>query len=291
MKILVALDGSDASFNAMKSACNLAARTDAYITAFYVNKGEEYTPEETGWLSIKDRISKELETFGHEVIYKAYAIGKEFHVPVEGLISYGIPAQEILKYTNAYGIIKLIVMAHSSKGKAAQEFVESTTKNVVAGSGIPVFVTDRDISIKRVLLAVDDSEGARKATAYAGNMAKVLGAVLHVISVIPDAEDEINRYSRIAEVPNIQKYIKASEKDINNIIDNTLSATREILSSLGMSTPVTVKKGRVSDEIISEARNHDLLVIGIDKSPSHKKPGRTATTLLNTHAVNAIFVQ
>jgi len=291
VKILVALDGSDASFNAMKSACNLAARTDAYITAFYVNKGEEYTPEETGWLSIKDRISKELETFGHEVIYKAYAIGKEFHVPVEGLISYGIPAQEILKYTHAYGIVKLIVMAHSSKGKAAQEFVDSTTKNVVVGSRIPVFVTDHDISIKSVLLAVDDSEGARKATAYAGNMAKVLGAGLQVMFVIPDAEDDINKYARIAEVPNIQKYIEASEKDLNKLIDRTLSSTREILSSLGMSIPVTVKKGRVSDEIISEARNHDLLVIGIGKSPSHKKPGWLATTLLNAHEVHAIFVQ
>jgi len=158
VKILVALDGSNAAFNAMRSACNVAVLTHAYIMAFYVNKGEEYTPEETGWLSIKDRISKELETFGHEVIYKAYAIGKEFNVPVEGLISNGIPSQEILKYTNAYGIIKLIVMAHSSKGKAAQEFVDSTTKNVVADSGIPVFVTDRDISIKSILLAVDDSE-------------------------------------------------------------------------------------------------------------------------------------
>jgi len=291
VKILVALDGSDAAFNAMRSACNLAVRTHSYITAFYVNKGEEYTPEETGWLSIKDRISNELETFGHEVIYKAYAIAKEFNVPAEGLISNGIPSQEILKYTNAYGIIKLIAMAHSSKGKAAQEFVDSTTKNVVAGSGIPVFVTDRDISIKRVLLAVDDSEGARKATAYAGNLAKTLGASLQVLSVIPDAEDEINKYSRIAEVPNIQKYIEASEKDIKKVIDNTLSSTREILSSLGMSTPVTVRKGKVSDEIISEAKNHDLLVTGIDKGPSHKKPGRTVTTLLNTHAVNAIFVQ
>ena len=269
----------------------MAARTHAYITAFYVNKGEEYTPEETGWLSIKDRISNELETFGHEVIYKAYEIGKECNVPVEGLISNGIPSQEILKYADAYGIIRLIVMAHSSKGKAAQEFVDSTTKNVVAGSRVPVFVTDRDISIKSILLAVDGSEGARKATAYAGNLAKALDAALQVVFVIPDAEDEIGKYSRIAEVPNIQKYIEASEKDINKNIDNTLSSAREILSSLGLSPPVAVKKGRVSDEIISEAGNHDLLVMGIDKSPVHKRPGRTATAILNTHAVNVIFVQ
>lgn len=291
MKILVALDGSDSAFNAMRSACDVAARTHAYITAFYVNKGEEYTPEETGWLSIKDRISNELETFGHEVIYKAYEIGKECNVPVEGLISNGIPSQEILKYTDAYGIIRLIVMAHSSKGKAAQEFVDSTTKNVVAGSRVPVFVTDRDISIKSILLAVDGSEGARKATAYAGNLAKALDAALQLIVVIPDAEDEIGTYSRIAEVPNIQKYIEASEKDINKGIDNMLSSAREILSSLGMSPAVSVKKGRVSDEIISAAGNHDLLVMGIDKSPVHKRPGRTATAILNAHAVNVIFVQ
>jgi nucleotide-binding universal stress UspA family protein len=291
MKILVALDGSDAAFNAMRSACSLALRTDAQITVFYVNKGEEYTPEETGWLSIKDRISREMETFGHEVIYKAYAIGKEFNVPVEGRMSYGIPAHEILKYTSAYGIIKLIVMAHSSKGKGTQEFVESTTKIVVAGSNIPVYVTDQDISPRRILLAVDDSEGSRKAAAYAGKLAKTLGADLQVLSVIPDAENDMHKYSTIAEVPNIQKYIDASERDVNKIVDRTLMSTREILSALGISAPETVRKGRVSEEIISEAKNYDLLIIGIDNVPAHKKPGRTATILLNTHAINAVFVQ
>ena len=233
MKILVALDGSDAAFNAMRSACRIAAKTGSYITAFYVNQGVEYSPEETAWTSIKERIARELETVGHEVIHKAYQFGKEFSVPVEGIISDGIPAPEILKYASAHGIIKLIVMGHSSKGRGAQEFVASTTRNIVEQSKVPVFVTSSDIDIKSILLAVDDSAASRNATAFGGRLARSLGADLSVISIIPDAEAEINEYTRIAEVPNIDKYIEASERDLAEIVERTLSSTREILSSLG----------------------------------------------------------
>src|SRR5512139_924517 len=121
MKILSAIDGSDAAFNAFRAACSIAQKTYSYITAFYVNKGEEYTPEETGWISLKEKISDELENVGQGVLQKAYAIGKEYGVSLEGILSYGIPATEIIKYVSAHGIIKLIAMGHSSKGKGAQE--------------------------------------------------------------------------------------------------------------------------------------------------------------------------
>jgi len=38
MKILAALDGSDAAFNAMKSACRIASKTGSYVTAFPLHK-------------------------------------------------------------------------------------------------------------------------------------------------------------------------------------------------------------------------------------------------------------
>jgi len=291
MKMLIALDGSDAAFNAMRSACRISAKTGSYITAFYVNKGVEYSPEETAWTSIKERIARELETAGHEVIHKSYQFGREFNVPVEGIISAGIPAPEILKYAGAHGIIKLIAMGHSSKGRGTQEFVASTTRNIVEQARVPVFVTSSDVDIKSVLLAVDDSAASRNATAFGGRIAQVLGAALSVISIIPDAETEINEYTRIAEVPNIDKYIEASERNLTEIVERTLSSTREILSSLGISSPAVVKKGQVSDEIMSEVKTHDLLVIGIKRGPSQKKLGRTMNKLLDSHSINAIFVQ
>lgn len=91
MKILAAVDGSDAAFHAFRSACRIAQKTFSTIVAFYVNKGEEYTPDETGWISLTEKIADELETLGHEVIRKTYNIGREFDVSVEGTMSYGLP--------------------------------------------------------------------------------------------------------------------------------------------------------------------------------------------------------
>jgi nucleotide-binding universal stress UspA family protein len=291
MKILVALDGSDAAFNAMRSACRLAAKTGSYITAFYVNQGVAYSPEETAWSSIKERISRELETAGHEVIRKAYQFGNEFSVPVEGIISDGIPAPEILRYAAAHGIIKLIVMGHSSKGKSAQEFVASTTRNMVENAKVPVFVTNSELDVKSILLAVDDSASSRNAAAFGGTIAQSLGADLSVISIIPDAEADINEYTRIAEVPNIDRYIEASERDLTEIVERTLSSTKEILASMGMAAAPVVKKGQITDELLSEAKKHDLLVIGARRGSFQKKLARTTIKLLETRSVNVVFVQ
>jgi len=291
MKILVALDGSDASFNALRSSCSLASKMRAYVTVLHVNKGEAYSSEETAWTSIRERLARELEAFGQETIRKAYEIGRETGVPLEGVISEGIPSAEILEYARNRGIIKLIAMGHSSKGRGAQEFVASTTKDVVARAGVPVFVTSGAITIRRILLAVDDSAASQKATRFCGSLTQALDAHLNVISIIPDAEAEVNHYTRIAEVPNIDKYIEASERELAAIVERTLSSTKEILSSLGMQTDAIIKKGRVSEEIIPEANNYDLLVMGINQPPSPGKLGPTVHKLLDSHAVNVIFVQ
>jgi nucleotide-binding universal stress UspA family protein len=290
MKILVALDGSDAAFNAMRSSCSIAAKINSFITAFYVNKGTEYSPEETGWTSIKERIDRELENFGHEVINKAYQIGKEFGVPVEGIISDGIPAPEIKEYVDAHGIIKLIAMGHSSKGRGAQEFVESTTKNIVATSKIPVFVTSKEINISNILIAVDDSEISKKVAGFGGSLAKSLGSSLGIISFVPDSEAIIDEYRLIAEVPNIERHIEASEKNLAEIIERATTAAIDVLNTMDIRVSSIIKKVK-SDEIISEMGAHDLLIIGIKGGPSQKKLSRIANKILNSHEISTIFVQ
>jgi len=290
MKILVALDGSDAAFNAMRSACRIALKTSAYIAAFYVNKGVEYSPEETEWTSIRERIARELETSGHEVIRKAYEIGKNFGVPVEGIISDGVPAPQILGYANAHGIIKLIAMGHSSKGRSAQEFVESTTKSVAARAMTPVFVTSSEIDIRRILIAVGNSAVARNVATFGGQLAKSLGAELNVIAYVPDAEAMINEYRLIADVPNIEKHIEASEKDLKEMLERALAATTAVLDSVGVKASTVIKKGQ-ADDLILEAQRYDVLVLGLRGDPAHSRLDRIASKVLVSPSLNTVFVQ
>ncbi|MFA6056544.1 MAG: universal stress protein, partial [Thermodesulfovibrionales bacterium] len=197
---------------------------------------------------------------------------------------------EILKYVNAHGIIKLIAMGHSSKGRGAQEFVESTTKNIVVQSRVPVFVTSSEINIRNILIAVDDSEVSRNAAGFGGRLAKSLGADIGIISFVPDAEAMISEYRLIAEVPNIERHIEASEKTLKEIIDRSEEAAIKILNSMDIRASSIVRKG-YADAIISEVKNYDLLIIGIKGEALQNKPGRIAGKILNTHEINTVFVQ
>jgi len=291
MKILAAVDGSEAAFNALRSACMLAGKHFASVIAFYVNKGEEYTPDETGSLSLGERITEELEARGQETIRESLAIGRTFDVAVEGVMSYGIPADEILNFVEARGIIKMIAMAHSSMGRGAQEFVESPTRSVVTRSRNPVFVTDTAVEIKRILIAVDNSDLTKQVALFGGKLALSLDAELGIIAFVPDAEAMIDEYRLIADVPNIDRHIEASDRELKRILDQAIAKARGVLDPLAVNVSVVIKKGH-ADELISEVGPHDALVLGLKKNaPTHKSLGAAANKLLSSHIVNVFFVQ
>lgn len=291
MKILAAVDGSEAAFNALRSSCMLAGKQSASIIAFYVNKGEEYTPDETGSLSLRERIAEELEARGQAAIRDSLAIGRELDVAVEGVMSYGLPAAEILNYVEAHGIIKLIAMAHSSRGRGTQEFVESPTRAVVSRSRVPVLVTSMVVDIRRILIAVDNSDATRQVALFGGRLAKALGAELGVIAFIPDPEALIDEYRLIADVPNIERYIEASEQDLKRILDEAVAKARAVLDPLGVPVSMVLKKGH-ADELIPEVGPQDALVLGLKKTnPLQASLSKTAHKLLSSHIVNVFFVQ
>jgi len=291
MKILAAVDGSEAAFNALRSACMLAGKLSASVIAFTVNKGEEYTPDETGSLTLGARITEELETRGQEAIQRSLAIGRTYDVAVEGIMSYGIPADEILNFVEARGIVKMIAMAHSSQGRGAQEFVESPTRAVVTRSRIPVLVTDAAADISRILIAVDNSDLTKQVALFGGKLARSLDAELGIIAFVPDAESMIDEYRLIADVPNIDRHIEASEKDLKRILDQAIAKARGILDPLAVNVSVVIKKGH-AEELISEVGPHDALVLGLKKS-GHANASLSAATnkLLSSHTVNVFFVQ
>ena len=291
MKILAAVDGSEAAYNALRSACMLAGKLYASVIAFYVNKGEEYTPDETGSLTLGARITKELEARGQEAIRESLAIGRTFDVAVEGMMSYGIPADEILNYVEARGIVKMIAMAHSSLGRGAQEFVESPTRSVVARSRVPVLVTDTTAEIRRLLIAVDNSDLTKQVALFGGRLARSLEAELGIIAFVPDAEAMIDEYRLIADVPNIDRHIEASEKDLKRILDQAVAKARGVLDPLGVNVSMVIKKGH-AEELISDAGPHDALVFGLKKDiSSHTLLSAATNKLLSSHSVNVFFVQ
>lgn len=290
MRILVALDGSENSFNALRSACTLAGRLYAPVTALYVNVGEEYTAEATRWLSVRERIAASLESFGNETLQKAYTIGKEAGVSVEGIIASGIPHVEILNYAASRGIVKLIVMGHSSRGTGAVDLVESTTKSIIAASPVPVFVTSSESEIRTILIAVDISEASRRVVAFGGKLAKALGAPVTILSVAPYADDLINEYRIMSEALGIANYSGHIDKDYMERAERAFTSARETLDSLRVPASFVLRRGHPPDAIIKEARHYDAVIIGVKEKPGQRRLSSVATRLLN-HRISAIYVQ
>lgn len=292
MKTLVALDGSPDSFNALTSACRMAPRTGSYVTAFYVNKSESYSTEDTGWVSIREKIQKELETRGHEVIRQAVAIGKDHDVRVEGIMAYGVPAEEIAKYCASRGIVNMVAMGHSSKRKGTQGFVGSTTRMVIAAvERTSFFITSRAEEIARVLIAVDGSAAATKAVATAGRLALSLGAEVKLLSVFPDTEALLDEYRRIAEVPNVDRYLQEAEETLRQRSFHAVEQAAQALGELGVRTSLMVKQGSPPDWIAAESRNADLTVVGLKIRREQKKTGKVVGKLLNRQEISLMCVQ
>lgn len=292
MKTLVALDGSPDSFSALNGACRMALKTGSYITAFYVNKSEAYSSEDTGWVSIREKIQKELEAHGQEVIRKASAIGKEHGLHVEGIIAYGVPAEEIAKYCASRGIVNLVALGHSSKRRGAQGFVGSTTRMVIAGVGrASFFVTSRAEEISRILIAVDDTETSLKAVTTAGRIAQALGARVTLLSVFPDTEAILHEYRQIAEVPNVDRYLRDAAALLRKRSVAAVEKAAQALDPFGLRAATLVEQGSPAERIVAESRNADLTVVGLKKAAEEKKIGRVLGKLLDRQEFSLLCVQ
>jgi nucleotide-binding universal stress UspA family protein len=292
VKTLVALDGSPDSFNALTSVCRIAQKTGSYVTAFYVNKSEAYSTEDTGWVSIREKIQKELESHGQEVIRRAAAIGTEHGLKIEGIMAYGVPAEEIAKYCAARGIVNLVALGHTSKKRGTQGFVGSTTRMVLAEvERAAIFVTSRPHAIARVLVAVDGSEAALKAVDTAGRLAQSLGAEVKLLSVFPDTEAILSEYRQIAEVPNIERHLRDAEEAMRQRAFLAVERAAQDLGRLGVKAAMAVKQGSAAERLIAESSTADLTVIGLKTSAGQKKIGKIVAWLLNRREISLLCVQ
>lgn len=292
MKTLAAIDGSEASFAALSLACRMAVKTRSYVTAMYVNKGAQYTAEETGWPQLKEKLEAELEERGRQIMQRAAAIGRGLGVGVEGIMAYGVPAEELARYTAGRGVVNLVALGHSSKGRGAQGFVGSTARMAITlVDRAAVLVTSREKDIETVLIAVDDSEASIKTAAAAGALAQALAAQVRVVSVYPDIEAIREEYRQIAEVPNLDNHLLEAESSLKAKAHQAVEKARVVLAPLGLRVTAAVKQGHVPKALLEESAGADLTAIGLKRKSEQKKIGRSLNALLDHREISLLCVQ
>lgn len=117
--------------------------------------------------------------------------------------------------------------------------------------------------IKKMLVAVDGSEGAAKALDFALNLAEKLDAEVQIVSVVPPVDSIIPRLTPVAQPSAFYTYlINEMEQRLKTVLSEALKGAEEEKPKLKISTRLL--KGRPADKIVQMAKEEgfDVIVMG-----------------------------
>jgi len=157
----------------------------------------------------------------------------------------GHPVDEILEETDLGDYDLVIVGSRGHKGYSTH-FVGSTALRVSDLAACSVLIAKNMKEDDAFLLCTDGSKLAERAEIIGAEMAQKLGAKMTILSVADESEnkEEAMQLARRADMILAQMGIKAAQK---------------------------VRVGRPSEEIIDEAKDHDIVVMGASGSSAVKK--------------------
>ncbi len=162
-KILVPIDGSDASMNALKYAVKMAEvigsnAVIAVLEVININK-YEFAVDSIDF-SIQDRLLEERKREVDEHINKAKKMCKDCGVKFEGVSRKGFPHEEIIKHVEENEEIMLVVMGTSGKGLIDRYVLGSVTGRVVHEVSrklpCPVMITPYNREVKSIRWRLND---------------------------------------------------------------------------------------------------------------------------------------
>jgi nucleotide-binding universal stress UspA family protein len=134
-KIVLAVDGSDASKKAAKKAFSLAKKTGIDVTAIHViHIPTTGVPIHTAYIGdIADTIKNHGETILNEIEKTGSALG----VKIKKRLTEGIPDDEIIKFANKNDLIVMGSKGHSTLGRI---LIGSVSEKVLHHSNATVMI-------------------------------------------------------------------------------------------------------------------------------------------------------
>jgi nucleotide-binding universal stress UspA family protein len=135
-KIILAVDGSEASKKASKKAFSLAKETDMYVTALHVVHVPTTAIPTTQTAYMGD-ISKSMKEQGETILSEIEEMGSDMDVKVEKKLVEGIPDDEIIKLANKNDLVVMGSKGHSALGRI---LVGSISEKVLHHSDATVMI-------------------------------------------------------------------------------------------------------------------------------------------------------
>jgi nucleotide-binding universal stress UspA family protein len=290
-KILVAVDLSNHSLNAVKYVANQCAPKDLRVNLMFVVP----TAPETFWDLEKDDFFKErmkgkYAQWKRETKKKGQAflddaknilVKAKFSENKVGLVlrerKVGIGRDILKECTQGYDAV---VVGRRGLSKVEDIFLGSVSTKIVQGvKDIPIWIVGGDITSKKMLLAVDSSKNSRKAVDYVGRFAADAKGELTLFHVVRGVsfgfvDDLILRDEDTERQLLLVKSGVVAERISSNSVLHSASRAGDILQEArkggygtivmgrrGLSKVREFLMGRVTSKVLSRAEGFALWIV------------------------------
>lgn len=263
--ILCPVDFSPTSEHALNFATVIARRLKAQVTLLHTYSMPNFVMPEGAMLpdaELSTQLSTEAQTRLNELLAKYNQRG----VHLKGELKLGAPSTEISRVASE-DKADLIVMGTHGRTGLEHALLGSVAERVVRSSTVPV-LTIREphagdkhaqtltADVKRIVCPVDFSDASAKATTYAAELARQLGAELHLLHVLPTVA-----YAMVAESYTVKPDLV---RELKQEVKQRVEDLRASLASDTLKVEASMVEG-VPYKAIHEAAhklNADLLVMG-----------------------------
>jgi len=254
MRMLVAVDGSESSNNALKQVLAFAKQAGGDVIAvtvptFYGSEAE---------LGLVGTIEEIFTGPAEAILAEARQTAREMGVDIQTVIENGVVHEAIISIAAANSA-DMIVMGRRGLTAFARALMGSVTARVIGYSPIDVLVIPSDSTLKwgRILVAVDGSMYSDAAVERAIAMSDSYGGKISILTVV-DMNPEL-----YAIAPDVADQVEMGAVSI-------VESAKELADKAGIEAETMVVQGAPHEKILSAAQESgaDIICMG-----SHGRTG------------------
>ena len=212
--VLVATDGSEFSAGALRVGARFAKRNQAELTTMsMVMIGLETE-------GIAAEVIEQAEAGARQVLAAAQAVARAEGYDTRIELRQGVnPHKEIVRLADDQHA-DLIVMGRRGRRGLALMMVGDSTRKVIGYADCSVLVVPRAAEIwqKRILVATDGSRYGERAAEAAGQVAKIFGLPITVVSVLRPKFDDVRRAEARLEVDRVTDALAREGIEVDSAI-------------------------------------------------------------------------
>lgn len=253
-KILIAVDGSESSTNALHQAFKLANQEKCWITVTSVVPPYEGEIETLGIADIRASLRKPFE----DALAEVNKIATTERMLIKTVLEEGEIYERIVDLADAENC-QVIVMGRRGRSRTERTRVGHVTARVIGHTSRDVLVVPAGTAIgwKKIVIATDGSRQSASAVDQAIAFARSYGGELRVISAV-DVTGEFH-----AEAPQVVEELVRKAKTYT-------AAVKEKAAAAGLRAESFIAEGDAADAVTKLARTEsaDVIVVG-----SHGRTG------------------